>query len=62
MNLSEAVPGEAGNLEADGIRSDINRGKGRHGRGIVYREGEKTGLLCWIERIENLEVDVLKVP
>jgi hypothetical protein len=32
------VPGEASNFQTDGIRSDIDGGKGRHGgRATVYR-------------------------
>src|SRR5579862_8831647 len=38
MNLSKPMPGEPRNLQADGVRSDINGGKGRHGgRATVYR-------------------------
>ena len=38
MNLSKPMPGEPRNFQADGVRSDINGGKGRHsGRAIVYR-------------------------
>src|SRR5579872_4122082 len=38
MDLDEPVADEASNFQADGVRSDINRGKSRHGgRPTVYR-------------------------
>jgi hypothetical protein len=34
------MPGETRDFQADGVRSDINGGKGRHGgRALVYAEG-----------------------
>jgi hypothetical protein len=43
VNLDKTVPGEASNFQADGIRSDINGGKGRHGgKATVYsRRGKR---------------------
>src|SRR5262249_46108842 len=36
MNFLQTVPAKTGNFQPDRIGSDVNRGKGRHGRRPVY--------------------------